>query len=261
MPTEADAQELRDNTTYEWISYHGVPGAKFTSKINGKSIFLAADERYYGIYLTSSNYNGNVTCINFLDDGGLGINSVWQDNKHPIRPVIGNPPYVAVESVSFGYSHEFLSVGDVRNLSVDISPSNATKKKVTWSSGDESVAVVDSHGRLTCVGAGSTRIYAEADGKSDNFILRVDPHINSITLEPSELNLTVGQTAIVTVTIDPDVPLGSFGLSSWGGVFTAETFGDSPIKIRVTALEEGTSTYTFSAYGAQATGTVTVTKH
>ena len=259
MPTEADAQELRDNTTYEWISYHGVPGAKFTSKINGKSIFLAADERYYGIYLTSSNYNGYVTCINFLDDGGLGINSVWQDNKHPIRPVIGNPPYVPVESVDFGYSHEFLSVGDVRYLDVDISPSNATNKKVTWSSTNESVAVVDSYGKLTCVGAGGALIYAEADGKTDYIILRVDPHINSITLDPAVLNLTVGQTAIVTVTIDPDVPLGSYGFGYSGGVFEAEAFGDNPIQIRVTALAEGTETFTFSAYGAQATGTVTVT--
>ena len=259
MPTEADAQELRDNTTYEWISYHGVPGAKFTSKINGKSIFLAADERYYGIYLTSSNYNGYVTCINFLDDGGLGINSVWQDNKHPIRPVIGNPPYVPVESVDFGYSHEFLSVGDVRYLDVDISPSNATNKKVTWSSTNESVAVVDSYGKLTCVGAGSALIYAEADGKTDYIILRVDPHINSITLDPAVLNLTVGQTAIVTVTIDPDVPLGSYGFGYSGGVFEAEAFGDNPIQIRVTALAEGTETFTFGAYGAEATGTVTVT--
>ena len=259
MPTEADAQELRDNTTYEWISYHGVPGAKFTSKINGKSIFLAADESYYGIYLTSSYYKGYVTCINFLNDGGLGINYVELDQKHPIRPVIGNPPYVAVESVSFGYSHEFLSVGDVRNLSVDISPSNATKKKVTWSSTNESVAVVDSHGKLTCVGAGGALIYAEADGKKDYFILRVDPHINSITLDPAELNLTVGQTAIVTVRIDPDVPLGTFGMSTWGGVFDIQQVGDNPITYRITALEEGTGSFTFHAYGVEATGTVTVT--
>ncbi len=259
MPTEADAQELRDNTTYEWISYYGVPGAKFTSKINGKSIFLAADERYYGIYLTSSNDNGNVTCINFLDDGGLGINSVWQDNKHPIRPVIDNPPYVPVASVDFGYSHEFLSVGDVRYLDVDISPSNATKKKVTWSSDDESVAVVDSHGKLSCVGVGRALIYAEADGKKDFFILRVDPHINSITIEPSELNLTVGQTATITVRIDPDVPLGSSGLSTWGGVFDIQQVGDNPITYRITALEEGTGSFTFHAYGVEATCTVTVT--
>ena len=263
-PTVADIEELWENTTYEYITKDGVPGGKITSKINSHSIFLPdLSGTSSGSYLSSTLYDNRSNsamglCFHF---DGFGKTLLDRNKRFPVRPVIGNPPYVAVESVSFGYSHDFLSVGDVRNLSVDISPSNATNKKVTWSSDDESVAVVDSHGKLTCVGAGSAFIYAEADGKKDFFILRVDPHINSITLEPAELNLTVGQTAIVTVTIDPDVPLGSFGLSSWGGVFTAETFGDSPIKIRVTALEEGTSTYTFSAYGAQATGTVTVTKH
>ena len=42
MPTKADVEELVANCTYEWTTLEGTEGAKLTSKINGKSIFLPA---------------------------------------------------------------------------------------------------------------------------------------------------------------------------------------------------------------------------
>jgi hypothetical protein len=42
MPTWDDFYELIANTTSEWVSINGVTGRKFTSKINGYSIFLPA---------------------------------------------------------------------------------------------------------------------------------------------------------------------------------------------------------------------------
>ena len=67
MPTEAEFQELIDNTTNEWVTNYkgtGVNGRKFTSKTNGKSIFFPASghasgtEVYhrgtYGKYWSSS---------------------------------------------------------------------------------------------------------------------------------------------------------------------------------------------------------------
>lgn len=268
MPTEDDVFELMQNSSYEIINQNGIIGAKVTSKINSHAIFLPArmDQGGYSVdYFTSTLGTGTpITAMAmFFDDSNAGTRAANRYNEVlPVRAIVGKSApvqYVPVESVDFGYSHVFLSVGDVRYLDVDISPSNATNKKVTWSSDDESVAVVDSNGKLTCVGAGSAIIYAEADGKKDFFILRVDPHINSITIEPSELNLTVGQTATVTVRIDPDVPLGTFGMSTWGSVFDIQHVGDNPITYRVTAFEEGTGSFTFHAYGAEATGTVTVT--
>lgn len=44
MPTEAQIQELLDNTTYEWATlYGGVRGGLFTSKTNSNSIFVPAN--------------------------------------------------------------------------------------------------------------------------------------------------------------------------------------------------------------------------
>ena len=45
MPTNAEIQELLDNTDYEWFTNYngsGVNGTKFTSKTNGNSIFIPA---------------------------------------------------------------------------------------------------------------------------------------------------------------------------------------------------------------------------
>lgn len=42
MPTYDEIKELLNNTTSEWTTLKGVYGCKFTSKINGNSIFLPA---------------------------------------------------------------------------------------------------------------------------------------------------------------------------------------------------------------------------
>ena len=42
MPTGDQQVELRNNCTYKWTTVNGVKGGRFTSKKNGKSIFLPA---------------------------------------------------------------------------------------------------------------------------------------------------------------------------------------------------------------------------
>lgn len=49
MPTYADVNELKNNCTSEWTTFNGVYGRKYTSKVNGNSIFLpAAGYRWEG---------------------------------------------------------------------------------------------------------------------------------------------------------------------------------------------------------------------
>lgn len=50
MPTMEDFNELTENCTSEWTKLNGVNGYKFTSKRNGKSIFLPAAGRGYGSF-------------------------------------------------------------------------------------------------------------------------------------------------------------------------------------------------------------------
>ena len=49
MPTKADLEELTANTTSTWETLNGVNGRRFTSKINGNSIFVpAAGDCHWG---------------------------------------------------------------------------------------------------------------------------------------------------------------------------------------------------------------------
>lgn len=100
MPTMAEYQELVDNCTSEWITLNGINGCKFTSNINGNSIFLPAagyrwgndslyvDER--GYYWSSSQVSTDMSIsydLGFL----LGdIHTYWRNVRgggRSIRPV------------------------------------------------------------------------------------------------------------------------------------------------------------------------------
>ena len=55
IPTTAEFKELHDNCTSVWTMQNGIDGRRFTSRINGNSVFFPAAGFYYD---TSFNYNG-----------------------------------------------------------------------------------------------------------------------------------------------------------------------------------------------------------
>ena len=65
---------------------------------------------------------------------------------------------VSVESVSLNKTSMEMGIGMERDLKVTILPENAADKSVTWSSSDESIAMVSSTGRVTGVAIGSAVI-------------------------------------------------------------------------------------------------------
>lgn len=58
MPTKEEMQELVDSCTMEWTTVHKVKGMKFTSKINGNSIFLPAAGNKYAKKTYSNGVGG-----------------------------------------------------------------------------------------------------------------------------------------------------------------------------------------------------------
>ena len=109
------------------------------------------------------------------------------------------------------------------------------------------------------MGAGQCWITATVDGKEADVILRVDPVVN-VTFEPASLTLKVGESADVTVKLDPDVPLSTYGLSqSTPWIINVQSISDNPIVYRVTGLEAGTGEFSFSATSKSYDYYVTVT--
>ncbi|MCR5485954.1 MAG: leucine-rich repeat protein [Lachnospiraceae bacterium] len=70
----------------------------------------------------------------------------------------GPEPEIHVSSVELSKHEEEVEVGKSATLSCTIYPENAKNKKVTWSSDDESIAMVNSSGQVKGVSAGSVYI-------------------------------------------------------------------------------------------------------
>ena len=101
MPTYDEQMELLNNCTSEWTTLNGVKGRKFTSKINGNSIFLpAAGIRWYGdldgagergdYWSSTQNPDYSNAYHLFFRSGNAG----WYDNfrygGESVRPVVRN---------------------------------------------------------------------------------------------------------------------------------------------------------------------------
>ena len=84
-------------------------------------------------------------------------------NKDPLEEI--PPEVVAVKSVALNKTSLTLTVGESATLKATLSPTDATNKKLTWSSSDKAVATVSSSGKVTAVKAGTATITVKtADG-------------------------------------------------------------------------------------------------
>ena len=102
MPSKEQQDELKNNCTYNWTTENGVKGGKFTSKINGNSIFLpAAGYRYdsglyyvgsYGRYWSSTQYPSLVDFAYGLNFNSGSTDWYYTDRYvgRSVRPVIRN---------------------------------------------------------------------------------------------------------------------------------------------------------------------------
>ncbi|MBQ5958064.1 MAG: DUF1566 domain-containing protein, partial [Bacteroidales bacterium] len=98
MPTQAEFQELLDNTTVTWTTKNGVNGRLFTAS-NGNSLFLPAAGYRYGSYLFSAGSNGDYWSSSLNTDdpndawglhfrsGYYYMNDIYRGDGQSVRPV------------------------------------------------------------------------------------------------------------------------------------------------------------------------------
>lgn len=83
---------------------------------------------------------------------------------------------IPVESVTINEGDSMsidLGVSRTAKLSATVAPSNASNKKITWSSSDEKIATVDSKGNIKANKAGTVKITAKAGEKTDTITITV----------------------------------------------------------------------------------------
>ena len=108
-----------------------------------------------------------------------------------------------VASVILNKTTASLKAGETVTLTATVKPDDATDKTVTWSTSDNSVAVV-SGGVVTAKGLGTAVITAAAGGKSASCAITVIPTpVLSVSLNKSSVKLLVGEYEQLYVLILP----------------------------------------------------------
>ncbi|MPM07590.1 hypothetical protein SDC9_53896 [bioreactor metagenome] len=163
---------------------------------------------------------------------------------------------VPVTGVSLDRTALSLGVGQTSNLVATVTPSDATGKHVTWTTGDGSIATVDFTGKVSAVSPGTTRITATTvDGGFSAYcdveVINAIVAVTGISLDKTALTLGVGEISQLISTVMPDNATGKHvtWTSSNNSVATVDFTG------QVVAITPGTARITattvdggFSAY-------------
>lgn len=117
------------------------------------------------------------------------------------------PKYVKVSDILLLPANPTMYVDDTATFTARIYPADATNKEVTWSSSNTEVGEIDSEGKFTALSVGKTDItVAGADGvKTTTTVTVKTREINptGISVSPSSMILTPGQTGKLTATVTP----------------------------------------------------------
>lgn len=189
MPSVSQFEELINSeyTTIEWITRNGIKGELITSKQNGEAIFMpCAGHRSYssveGIdgFLFSWYWSRTISTkygttyspsINILYFNSYCYNCILEsggENGLPVRPVSTQtgPPVQLVTSITLSQTSLTINMGETQVLTATVLPTNASNKKVVWTSSDPNIASVDQTGMVTAVNVGICTITCSATDRS-----------------------------------------------------------------------------------------------
>ena len=198
--------------------------------------------------------NGTVTAAGV---GTAVIIATTSNGKTAICTVTVTSSTVAASGISLDKPALSLVVGDTEVLTAAVMPADATDKTVTWTSSDTAVATVE-NGIVTAKKAGTAVVIATtSNGKTASCTVTVSvPTVDDtgVTLNKTELSLSVGGSATLTATVTP--------ANATVKTVTWRSSDALVITVKngvVTAVGVGTATVTVTtSNGKTATCTVTV---
>ena len=124
-------------------------------------------------------------------------------DKSATCKVTVNP--ILAESIALGKTELTLTIGASEKLTATVLPEDVTDKTVTWSTSDAAIATVDNEGNVTAILVGEATITATCGDKSATCKVTVNPILaESITLDKTELTLTIGACEKLTATVLPE---------------------------------------------------------
>ncbi len=166
---------------------------------------------------------------------------------------------VAVTGVTLSATSATLtSIGETKQLTATVAPTNATNQSVTWTSSNTSVATVSSTGLVTAVANGTATITVKtADGnKTATCTVKVAVAVTGVTLDTTSATLTTkGATKQLTATV---APINAANKNvTWSSSNTSVASVSSTGL--VTAVANGTTTITVKTSDGSKKATCTIT--
>ena len=153
-----------------------------------------------GQTLHGSNYSTNAgstvitlhpSYLNTLDNGTYTIRALFTDGYAEGSFIVNRQDNaVSVTGVALDKSTASVTVDKTVQLTVTVSPSNATSKGVTWASSDTSIATVDANGKVKGVKSGTATITVTTDDGGYTATCKV-----TVTSSPQTGKVTVTKAA------------------------------------------------------------------
>ena len=141
--------------------------------------------------IASVDKDGNVTAIG---QGNTTITATTEDGqKTATCTVTVTSSTVAVTGVKLDKTTATVNVNGTTQLTATVEPSNATNKNVTWKSSNESIAKVDSNGKVT----------GKSEGKADITVTTADGSKTATC----KVTVTKGGVSTITYSVAVDKPL------------------------------------------------------
>ncbi|MBP3452356.1 MAG: Ig-like domain-containing protein [Clostridia bacterium] len=136
----------------------------------GKTLQLTATYSPENASIKSANWTSSNTKVATVDQNGVvtGISKGTASIKATAKDGSGRNASFSVtvqqqpESITLKENDVVINMGSYKTLQATVLPKNTNNKKVVWSSSDESVAKVNSSGRVTPVGVGSCTITCQS---------------------------------------------------------------------------------------------------
>ena len=207
--------------------------------------FVSNQSEYYKLITTS--YQKTIasriasSIKSFLSSMGMGNVATGTQS---VGDIAGGTAAVAVTGISLDQTNATIKAGETLSLMATIKPENATNKGVSWTSSDESVAVVDANGNVTGKKEGTATITAKtADGgKTASCKITVKGTAASVILNRSEISLQPGDKYQLTASATGGSGTITYRWASDNsGVAVVDASG------MVTAKGNGTATVTVTA--------------
>lgn len=169
--------------------------------------------------VASVNSNGKVTAV------GAGSATIMaQMSYNGQSPIATCFVDVTAPSIQLSSSSLSMTVGDTESLSAYTTPSG---QSVNWSSSNTSVATVNSSGRISAVGAGTTTVTARISVGGNNYSATCAIVVKSNVVAPTNYAISANKSSVNTgdtfrITVSPNVECTSIVV--WCVAPTGETY-------------------------------------